>query len=374
MDFDRRPMLVFWETTRACRLACRHCRAEAIPQALPGELDHAEGLRLIDSLLDFGERPPVLILTGGDVLMRADLEDLVAHARARGVPVALSPSVTPLLTRAAMRRLGDLGVRSVSISLDGADARTHERIRGVDGHFAQTIDALAMLREEGFTVQVNTTVMRENLEQLAEIALRLLALGIGTWEVFFLIQVGRGTELRETTPAENEAVAHFLFDASRHGLLVRTVEGPFFRRVAALRREMPAGLDPASALALDPCYSRLAARLREVLGEPGAVARVQTTGTRDGKGIIFVRYDGEVYPSGFLPLGLGNVRQRSLVEIYRDTPVLRAIRAASFGGRCGVCTFADLCGGSRARAWAAHGDPLAEDPACAYRPELARSA
>lgn len=374
MDFDRRPMLVFWETTRACRLACRHCRAEAIPQALPGELDHAEGLRLIDSLLDFGERPPVLILTGGDVLMRADLEDLVAHARARGVPVALSPSVTPLLTRTAMRRLGDLGVRSVSISLDGADAETHERIRGVDGHFAQTIEALAMLREEGFAVQVNTTLMRENLEQFAEIALLLIGLGIGIWEVFFLIQVGRGTELRETTPAENEALAHFLFDASRHGLLVRTVEGPFFRRVAALRREMPAELDPASALALDPCYWRLTARLRTALGEPGAVARVQTTGTRDGKGIIFVRYDGEVYPSGFLPLGLGNLRQRSLVEIYRDTPVLRAIRAASFGGRCGACGFADLCGGSRARAWAAHGDPLAEDPACAYRPELARSA
>jgi AdoMet-dependent heme synthase len=368
VNLDLAPILLFWETTRACQLACRHCRASAIATPLPGELTTAEGERFLDDVAGFGPRPPVLILTGGDVLMRDDLTTLATAARARGIPVGLAPSVTPLLTRAALAPLREVGIKSVSISLDGARAATHERIRGVDGHFDQTLDALAMLVDEGFTVQVNTTVMVDNVEEMADIARLLVDLGVRIWEVFFLVQVGRGTDVHDLSPEANEDVSHFLYDASRHGLTVRTVEGPFFRRVAAWRRGEGPGQGTRDVPG--PLYERLSARLRTLLGPPTTSARAQTAGTRDGRGILFVGYDGAILPSGFLPVELGNVRRDDVVSVYRDHPLLRAIRAASFTGRCGACDYRELCGGSRARAHAA-GDVLGEDPACVYEPVLA---
>jgi radical SAM protein with 4Fe4S-binding SPASM domain len=224
-----------------------------------------------------------------------------------------------------------------------------------------------MLVQEGHTVQINTTVMRRNVEELAEVAALLSSWGAHIWEVFFLIRVGRGSELEELTPRENEDVVHFLYDASRYGFIVRTVEAPFFRRVVAERREAGPDADPVATFGLGSLYERLTSRLRELLGDPGA-SRAQSVGTRDGKGILFVAHDGDVYPAGFLPYRLGNVRRDDIVELYRAHPLLRAIRATEFSGRCGVCGFADTCGGSRARAFATFGDALAEDPACAFQP------
>lgn len=361
LDLDRRPILVFWETTRACPLACRHCRASAIPEPLPGELDREEAERFLASLTGFGRPNPVLVLTGGDVLLRRDLLELAETARSLGLPVAVSPSVTPRLEPALLAGLKRLGVKVASLSLDGAEPETHEGLRGVEGHFAQTVEALHLLRRQGFTVQVNTVVRPENVAELPEIAAIVNGARASIWEVFFLVRVGRGRELAELSPAENEDVCHFLAEAARYGFVVRTVEAPFFRRVVREREEgrpSPTG----------PLYRRLAARLRELLGEPRLPSKAQTKGTRDGKGIVFVAHDGEVYPAGFLPLPLGNVRETSLVEIYRESPLLRDIRAARFHGRCGTCEYRDLCGGSRARAFAASGDPLGEDPACAYLP------
>lgn len=367
MDFDTGPILVFWETTRACLLACRHCRAEAVERPLPGQLSTEEGLTLIRDLAGFGPRPPVLILTGGDALMRP-LFELAAFARSLGIPIGLAPSVTPLLTKEVLKRLRALEVRSVSISLDGASAATHEEIRQVPGHFDVTLAALELLVGEGFRVQVNTAVMRDNVEELADVAALVKALGVTVWEVFFLIRVGRATGVEELTPEENEDVAHFLFDASRYGLTVRTVEAPFFRRVVAWRMAVGMAVDPAEAFSLGPLYRCLSTRLRERLGEPGDIAHARSAGTRDGKGLVFVSHDGHVYPAGFLPLSLGNVRERSIVDIYRHHPLLRAIRRAEFSGRCSTCEYRDLCGGSRARAFAACGDPLGEDPGCPYLP------
>ena len=368
MHFDTGPILVFWETTRACLLACRHCRAEAVERPLPGQLSTEEGLALIRDLAGFGPRPPVLILTGGDALMRPDLFELAAFARSLGIPIGLAPSVTPLLTKEVLKRLRALEVRSVSISLDGASAATHEEIRQVPGHFDVTLAALELLVGEGFRVQVNTAVMRDNVEELADVAALVKALGVTVWEVFFLIRVGRATGVEELTPEDNEDVAHFLFDASRYGLTVRTVEAPFFRRVVAWRMAVGMAMDPAEAFSLGPLYRCLSARLRERLGEPADIARARSAGTRDGKGLVFVSHDGHVYPAGFLPLSLGNVRERSIVDIYRHHPLLRAIRRAEFSGRCSTCEYRDLCGGSRARAYAACGDPLGEDPGCPYVP------
>ncbi len=366
VDFQQRPILVFWETTKACLLSCRHCRATALPTAMPGELSSRAGHQLLEQVAGFGKPAPILILTGGDCLMRPDLLELTAHARRLGLTVALSPSVTPRLTPAAMAPFLELGVRVVSISLDGATAATHDRVRGVPGHFDATVAALSWLREAGFKVQVNTTVMRENMTELADVTAMLHGLGIPLWEVFFLVSVGRGTAVSATSAAENEDISHFLFEASQYGFLVRTVEAPFFRRVATWRRGLGEVDDPQAYFALGSLYGDLRTRLRQLLGPGTERAMAPSVATRDGMGVIFVGHDGSVRPSGFLPHALGNIQVQELAEIYRENPMLRAIRASEFSGRCGQCAFRSLCGGSRARAFAATGDPLGEDPGCIF--------
>jgi AdoMet-dependent heme synthase len=365
VEFSQRPMLVFWETTRACLLACSHCRASATTQAPPGELSTNEGRTLIDQVADFGRPYPILVLTGGDCLLRPDLFHLIDYAVSLGVPVCLSPSVTPLLDAAMIGRIARSGVRAVSVSLDGCRAQTHDGVRGVAGHFEKTVTAIERLADAGITVQVNTTVMVANVDDLPGTAALLARAGARIWEVFFLVQTGRGTAAAPLGAAEHEDVCHFLYDASAYGFIVRTVEAPFFRRVVKVRRAGAAG--PDSVL-----YRRLTNGLTELLGPATGRPSAHTAPTRDGKGIVFVAHDGQVYPAGFLPLGLGSIRSRPLAEIYRDDPLLRSIRAARFTGRCGQCEYADLCGGSRARAYAATGDPLGEDPACPYRPGTSR--
>ena len=361
MDYAQRPMLVFWETTRACLLACRHCRASATTKAPPDELSTADGRTLIDQVAGFGRPHPILVLTGGDCLLRPDLFELVGYARATGIPVALSPSVTPALGPEMIARIAAAGVRAVSVSLDGATADVHDQIRGIPGHFHDTLTAIRALVAAGLHVQVNTTVMAASAAGLARIAVLLDALGVHAWEVFFLVQTGRGTSIGAITPDEHDDVCHFLYDASQHGFVVRTVEAPFFRRVVAARR---AGAAPPDR----PLYRALVSELRRALPGPGRPPRAHTAATRDGKGIIFIGYDGNVFPAGFLPLTLGNVRSQRLSQIYTDDPLLRAIRAARFTGRCGSCPYADLCGGSRARAYAAGRGPLGSDPACPFQP------
>ena len=358
VDFAQRPMLVFWETTRACLLACRHCRASATTQAPAGELTTAAGYQLIDQVAGFGRPYPILVLTGGDCLLRPDLFELTGYAASIGVPVCLSPSVTPLLSPEMISRIAASGVKAVSVSLDGAYAATHDGVRGIPGHFADTIAAIRGLTGAGLRVQVNTTVMTSNADELADIAALMVSTGAHMWEVFFLIEVGRGQAIGALSAAGHDDVCNFLFDASRYGFVVRTVEAPFFRRTVQLRRNGCA--PPEGAL-----YARLAGRLRELLGPPSRPPSAHTAATRDGKGIMFVSSTGDVYPAGFLPLSLGNVRDQPLRDIYTGSPLLRDIRAARFAGRCGRCEYADLCGGSRARAYAAAGDPLGEDPACA---------
>lgn len=218
---------------------------------------------------------------------------------------------------------------TTSLSLDGATAATHDAVRGIAGHFDATVEAIARLKGHGFTVQVNTTVMGPNLEELADVAATIHDLGADIWEVFFLIATGRGTDVAETSAIQNEDVCEFLVGASRYGMTVRTVEAPFFRRVALARRSAPPG---GGTL-----YRRLRTRLVDRLGEPTLPVRAPSAATRDGKGVVFVAANGDVFPSGFMPLKLGNVREQRLVDVYRDHPLLRAIRAAEFAGPCGRC-------------------------------------
>lgn len=369
INYDERPILVFWESTKACLLACKHCRAEAIKNALPGELTTEEGFKFIESLTNFGKPYPVLIITGGDPLMRTDIYDLIEYANSLSIPVSLAPSVTPRLTRDSIRKIKELGVRTVSISLDGATPKTHESIRGIQGHFETTINTISTLVSEGITVQINTAVMRDNVLELPNIAYIVKNLGASIWEVFFLIKVGRGINAEEITPREYEDVMHFLYDASMYGFTVRTVEAPFFRRIVVWRKNNINRIEYAPT----ELYYQLVARLRETLGAPISEPKAYTVGTRDGKGIIFVAYNGDVYPSGFLPFPLGNIRVTNIVDIYRNNQILKDIRAANFKGRCGICEFKDICGGSRARAYATYKDPLGEDPACIYIPSISIS-
>lgn len=359
VDLDQRPILVFWESTRACGLACRHCRAEAQLEPVPGELTTAEAERFIDGLAEFGKPAPVLVITGGDALMRPDLDRLISHARAGGIHVALAPSVTPLLTDERLASLRELGVKVASLSIDGSSPTTHDVMRGITDHLAASTDAIRRLVAHGFVVQINTTVTPANVHELPAVAELLIDNGASIWEVFSLVNVGRGAELAELTPTEHEDVAQFLYDASHYGFVVRTVEGPVFRRVVAWRQQ---GIDgPRGDL-----YHRLAGELVERLGPPTSASRAQARGTRDGRGIVFVSSTGDITPAGFLPIVLGNVREHSIAEVYRDDPVFRRLRAADFDGPCGRCDHRELCGGSRSRAFAATGDPFASDPACAY--------
>ncbi len=367
--YDEKPLLVFWETTKACLLACKHCRAKAIREPLPGELTTEEGKRLIEMVAEFGKPYPILIFTGGDPLMRRDIWELIAYAKSLGLRVGLAPSVTPLLTEEAIKRIKSVDVDAVSISLDSPVPEVHDSIRGYPGIWKRTVEVIRRFVEEGVRVQVNTVVMRDTVMHLADMVPLLLDLGVHTWEVFYLVPVGRAQEEQMLSPQEFEDVSHFLYEASKYGILVRTTEGPMFRRVSWIRRALEEkGIDPDEVLKPGPLYGKLVSRLRERLGEPRGKPMAQTVGTRDGKGIVFVGYDGRVYPSGFMEFHVGNIREKSLVELYREHPLLKRIRAAEFKGRCGLCEFRDICGGSRARAYHVTGDPLGEDPACPYKP------
>ena len=376
LNLDEKPILIFWEMTKACLLKCRHCRAEAIPNPLPGELSTEEGKELIDQIRGFGEPYPVLILTGGDPLMREDLEEILRYARNSGLRVGIAPAVTEKLL-SSLEMLSRYGVRFISISLDGM-RETHDYIRGVRGHFEATLEVLRGLADDGdrWILQVNTLVSKESVIDLPEIAHLLTGLGVKIWELFFLIKVGRGVELTDLSPREYEDVVHFLFEVSKYGIEVRTVEAPFFRRVYLTRRgemveDVSGGGDYVDRIArrhgLGDLYRRLTRRLTDLMGPQMGKPSMRSAQTRDGYGILFVSYNGDVYPSGFAPYRLGNVRSEDIVRIYRENEILRRIKRAEFRGRCGSCEYRHVCGGSRARALALTGDILGEDLACIYR-------
>lgn len=357
--FEAHPALVFWETTRACALACRHCRAEAQPDPLPGELTTSQGRALIEAVAAFDRPRPVLVCTGGDVMMRPDLFELIAYARSLGLMVAVSPSATPRLTRVAFARFQELGVHGLSVSMD-ATGMAHDRLRGVVGTYSRSIQALQGAKAADLHPQVNTVVMRSTAHQLADVAAMLLREGVSTWEVFFLVATGRALQNEYLDRSEVSDVTRFLLEVTRYGITVRTVEAPFIRRMLleVESREVTVG----------PLYRFLIDRLLSLVGSvtTSGAMKLARSGTLDGDGIVFVAYDGIIYPGGLLPVALGNVTGDDLVRLYRTHPMLRAIRARTFGGPCGVCLYRDVCGGSRARAYAETGDPLGTDPLCPW--------
>jgi radical SAM protein len=354
--FDRAPFIVIWETTRACALACVHCRADAILHRHPDELTTAEGRQLIDRVRAFGDPPPLLVLTGGDPLRRPDIADLVAYGTARGLSVSLTPSGTGAATEARLRALRDAGLARLAVSLDGADEAAHDAFRGVRGSHHHTLRILDRARALGLPVQINTTVSRQTVAELPALVEQVAAFGAVLWALFFLVPVGRARAGAALNATEIERVLEWLADlAPRVPFGVKTTEAPHFHRVLAQRASGGPGPGQAPAAA----------------GRPDRLGRTDRAVT-DGNGFVFVDHLGEVCPSGFLPLSAGNVRRDDLVAVYRDSALFRSLRdPARLGGRCGRCEYRGVCGGSRARAFAATGDPLAEDPGCAWEPTAA---
>jgi len=349
--FDQAPFIVFWETTQACDLVCQHCRADARPARDRGELSFDEGTRLLDEIRAMG--CPLVVLTGGDPAKRPDLVALVRHGTAIGLRVALTPSATPLVTPALLAGLADAGLARLAVSLDGATAATHDGFRGVAGSFQRTLDILRAARAVGLTTQVNTSVTDLNVGELEQIAAEIGTLGINLWGVFFLVPTGRGEALRVLEPDAAEAVLERVATIARTAPFdVKTTAAPHFRRVL-LQQQV---------------------RRREILGIDDGIGRAPR-GVNDGQGIVFVSHRGEIFPSGFLPLPCGSVRQDSLADVYRRHPVFTALRNPDLlGGKCGACEFRRVCGGSRARAFAMTGDMFAAEPACAYEPPARPSA
>ncbi len=331
-DFAVAPLTVAWEITRACPLRCLHCRADAQHRRDDRELTTDQGVALIDDAAEMGTR--VLVITGGDPLARPDAFDLLSAVRDSGMHAGFSPSVTPRLTRAALAGAVAAGAATVHVSLDGASAETHDAFRGVRGSFARTLGAIETAHAEGARLQVGTSVTRATVGDLPTIV-PLLTGKIDLWTLFFLVPTGRAETDAVLDADAHEEVLSWLADADLP-FTARTIAAPTYRRVLA-QRGRP-------------------------IGPP----------VNDGNGFAFVSHLGEVCPSGFLQLPVGNVRDAPLSYWYRHSPLFRDLRDLDrLGGKCGRCEFRALCGGSRARAWAMTGDPLAADPTCAYVPMVA---
>ncbi|MFV0633809.1 TIGR04053 family radical SAM/SPASM domain-containing protein [Demequina sp.] len=366
-DMNDRPFIVIWEVTRACALACRHCRADAIRARNPRELDTEAGKRLLDNIASFGTPRPLVVFTGGDPFERPDLADLTAYGTSLGLSVSLSPSVTPRLTADALTQLREAGAKAVSISLDGAHAATHDNFRGVPGVFDDTLLALDAVRDAGMRLQVNTTVTAGNVLELPLILSRMLDAKVSLWSVFFLVPVGRGQELQALSATDEEDVLHWLHEVSTL-VPVKATEAAHYRRLA-LQRARSEDLDgdfPPGPLRRQLC----AATERLLTGKE--VAHRPARAPMDvgsARGFAFIDHVGDVYPSGFLPWVAGSVRERPFTEIYRDSEVFTTLRDPdALGGRCGQCEFRTVCGGSRSQAYARTGDVLSEDPTCAWVP------
>lgn len=348
--YEQAPMLVYWEVTQSCALACTHCRASAVLQRNPWELSTQEAQALLRQITEFGgEALPHLVLTGGDPLQRPDIFELIAYARSLGLSVSITPAGTMALTDKIIEQLHTAGISSIALSLDGSTPSRHDTFRGVPGSFEWTKAAAQAIVARNIPLQVNTLVSAQTLDDISNIYKEVCTWGITRWALFFLITTGRGSQLAEVTPAQSEQLLQWVGGLARNPttpFLLKTTEAHHYRRI-------------------------LVQTLRQRLSEEAILATPagRGFGIRDGNGIVFISHIGQVFPSGFLPLCTGNVRKTPLPEIYRNSSLFRALRDPNkLQGKCGACPFRLICGGSRARAYAVTGNPLESDPLCPYQP------
>lgn len=341
--------LLFWETTSLCNLECIHCRRlDTAAELARQDLTTEEARRFIAELPQLGR--PILVLSGGEPLLRPDIFELAKFAVQQGLPVALATNGT-LIDQDVARRIRESGIRRVSISLDGADAATHDAFRGMPGSFEQALTGFRRVKAEEVSVQVNCTIARHNMDQTEAVYQLALSLGADALHLFMLVPVGCGVEIaaeQQVPPEKYEEILNWLYDKSREGRIqTKATCAPHYFRVLHQRAKQE-GI--------------------EVTRETHGMAAM-TKGCLAGTGVCFVSHKGEVFPCGYLPVECGNVRRQSLKTIWRDSEVFAQLRRPELlRGKCGVCEYRNVCLGCRARAYGVSGDYLAEEPYCVYIP------
>jgi radical SAM protein len=358
-DFDNAPFLVIWETTQACDLACKHCRAEAQPNRHPDELTTEEAKQLLTDIRRFG--PIIFVFSGGDALKRSDIAELTRFGSDLGLRMAITPATTPLCTRERLQELYDAGMSRLAVSLDGSTARVHDEFRQVQGSFDHGLRILETAREIGMSTQVNTVVAKHNVDDFRVMAELLSDLGIVFWEVFFLIPMGRARPEDVAGADAFEAVFHELYDLAKTVPFdIKATAAPHYSRVV-LERKVKERRQGERDESTDVLTDGVAHSLKDGIG--------RARGVNDGDGFMFISHTGEIFPSGFLPKTAGNIRTHDLVQVYREAPLFTDLRDKSLlKGKCGVCEYTPICGGSRARAFAVTGDPLEAEPFCSHVP------
>ncbi len=379
------PKLVAIETTRRCNLHCIHCRAAA-GEAPEGELTRDEIFRLFDALAERGR--PIVILTGGEPLMREDIFEIARRGADLGFHMSMAPNGT-LMDDATARRMIASGIQRIAISLDAATAEVHDAFRRMPGAFAGAMKGIEAARKAGLPFQINTSVTAFNAAEVPKVHELAKSLGAAGHHIFMLVRVGRGRALdAELPPAEQEKLLHWLHDRSREGLIaVRATCAPHYFRILtqgeqADARALSRPLSPAGgegqgegvAGSAPVLPRRTGAKIGTVPEKPGqslfsphsAITRGCTAGDR----FVFISSTGHVQPCGYLEIDCGDLRRQSFWDIWDNSPVLQDLRHEDrLKGKCGICEFRSVCGGCRARAYAATGDYLAEEPACVYKPK-----
>lgn len=363
-DFHENPFIVIWEVTRACQLKCLHCRAEAQYHRDPRELTFEEGKKLIDQIYEMDQ--PLLVFTGGDPLMRPDVYDIAQYAIAKGLRVSMTPSATPNVTKEAIQKAKIIGLARWAFSLDGPNAKIHDHFRGTSGSFDLTIKAIQYLHELEIPVQINTVISRYNVEVLDEMVELIEQLKCVLWSVFFLVPTGRGKDEDMISPVEHEKVFKWLYETSKRVPFdIKTTAGQHYRRVV-LQQKMRENHKQDHDIRYEDVL------MKGLTGQVDGLGRAPK-GVNDGNGFLFISHIGDVYPSGLLPIKAGNVRETQLADIYRNSPVFQDLRNPDkYKGKCGVCEFRYVCGGSRSRAYAMTGDYLESEPYCVYIPKKLR--
>ena len=365
-DYNKNPFIVIWELTRACQLHCLHCRAEAQHHRHPLELSLDEGKKLIDDIYEMEN--PLLVFTGGDPLERPDVFDIAEYAIKKGVRVSMTPSATPNVTKEAMQKAKDIGLARWAFSIDGHCAEVHDHFRGTTGSFDLTMKAIEYLNELGMPLQINTVISRYNYAYLDELAEMVEKLNCVLWSVFFLVPTGRGKETDMISPAEHEKVFRWLYDLSKRVPFdIKTTAAQHYRRVVIQQKLLEQkGLSDKEHIFYEDALT---------MGDTGKIDGLGRApkGVNDGNGFVFISHTGDVFPSGLLPIKAGNVRQTPLAEIYRDSEVFQNLRSPDkYKGKCGVCEFNKVCGGSRSRAYNVTGDYMESEPYCVYIPQSMR--
>ncbi|AST90402.1 radical SAM/SPASM domain-containing protein [Sutcliffiella cohnii] len=363
-DFNENPFIVIWELTRACQLNCLHCRAEAQYKRDPRELSFEEAKKLIDEIYEMDN--PLLVFTGGDPLMRPDVFEIGKYAIEKGVRVSMTPSATPNVTKEAIQKAKEIGLARWAFSLDGPTAEIHDHFRGTSGSFQLTMDAISYLKELEIPLQINTVISNYNIHVLDEMLELVEQLGCVLWSVFFLVPTGRGQEKDMISPVEHERVFRWLYAASKRVPFdIKTTAAQHYRRVVLLEKRKEAR-NKEQVIQYEHVLKDGTTGLIDGLGRA-------PKGVNDGNGFVFISHIGDVYPSGLLPVKGGNVRETPLATIYRESPIFQQLRDPNlYKGKCGVCEFRFVCGGSRSRAYAATGDYLESEPYCVYIPEVLR--